>query len=105
MSETSSQLDAARDRLREAVASPYLTVSDAAALARCSSKTIRRAIHAGHLTRIGATTRVLLAESDVRAWVENGPAARSQPPARVRRGRPAPGSVTTLREMDPGLSR
>lgn len=85
---------------------PYLTVDEAAGLARVSTKTIRRAFTSGALRAFRPAHRVLLREDDVRAWVESQAAAtESRPRPRARTRRPAPGSVTQLREMDSELSR
>lgn len=86
---------------------PYLTVEDAAAIARCSAKTIRRAIYAGQLRAFRPATRVLLREADVRAWVESRSAAADtcQPRPRGQIRRPRPGSVQALRDLERELAR
>jgi excisionase family DNA binding protein len=114
MSDVSSDLDAARDRLREqARDSEYLTVPEAAQLARCNPMTIRRAFTAGVLPAFRPAHRVLLRESDVREWIESRPAVapdRPRPARKSRRrpapnGKPVPGSAAHLREIDPNLTR
>ncbi len=110
MTEIASSLDAARERLRDQTpASGYLTVEEAARLARCNPKTIRRAFTSGALRAFKPTTRVLLREEDVRAWIE-GHTAAVEPSGRHRGGesrprRPAPGSVASLRDMERELTR
>ena len=111
----SAQLESARERLREqAQASVYLTVEEAASLARCNPMTIRRAFKAGALTAFRPAHRVLLREADVREWIERRPASEPQAP-RVPRaprrarlasnGKPMPGSAADLREIERNLSR
>lgn len=104
----SDQLDAARDRLKSETPGPgYLTVDEAAELARCAPKTIRRAFTSGALRAFRPAHRVLLREDDVRAWVESQAATRSElpRPGRSRPRRVAPGSVADLRERERELSR
>jgi excisionase family DNA binding protein len=109
----SSKLDEARERLREqAQASGYLTVDEAAALARCNPMTIRRAFKSGALEAFRPAHRVLLREADVREWIESHAAAEPGRPraARPPRRRPAParpaaGSSADLREIERKLSR
>jgi len=108
MTEIASSLDAARERLRDqAPASGYLTVEEAAHLARCNPKTIRRAFTSGALRAFKPTSRVLLREEDVRAWIEGHTATTPYEhrggPSRPRR--PAPGSVASLRDMERELTR
>jgi excisionase family DNA binding protein len=102
MTEISTDLDAARERLRDQAPAPYLTVGEAAQLARCNPKTIRRAFTAGTLRAFRPAHRVLLREDDVRAWIEGQAAAEPEPPraGRSRSRRPAPGSVASLRDME-----
>lgn len=104
MTEIAASLDAARDRLRARVPvrdpGEYLTVEEAARLARCHPKTIRRAFQAESLRAFRPARRVLLREDDVRAWVEARGAAEPERPRRVRLGRPEPGSVAALRDME-----
>lgn len=106
MNEIADQLDAAHDRLQQGESPPgFLTVEEAAELVRCSTKTIRRAFTAGVLRAFKPTTRVLLKEDDVRAWVESHPVAQ---PERSRPGVPrrrVSGNVQVLRDMDPDLRR
>jgi excisionase family DNA binding protein len=85
---------------------PYLTVDEAAALARCNPKTIRRAFAAGRLRAFRPAHKVLLREDDVRAWVESQAAAEPVPPltaGRSRSRRPVPGSVASLRALERDL--
>ena len=105
MSEISAQLQAARDRLQDdhVATAPYLTVEEAARLARCNPKTIRRAFTSGSLRAFRPAHRVLLREDDVRAWVEGQAAAvpvERPHPGRSRPRRAAPGSVRDLRDME-----
>lgn len=81
----------------------YLTPEEAAQLAHCSTKTIRRAIASGRLRAFRPTTRLLLAESDVRAWVES-PAPEPKPRRRQGRRRVQPGSVAALRQIERELT-
>lgn len=83
-------------------ATPYLTVEEAAAMARCGEKTIRRAFTAGELRAFKPAGRVLLREEDVRAWVEARAAVDvDQPqPRRARPRRARPGSVSALRALE-----
>jgi excisionase family DNA binding protein len=87
----------------------YLTVDEAAALARCHPKTIRKAFESGALPASRPAHRVLIRADDVRAWIEARPAAgteRRDPTARPRRpARRAPDNVAALRAMDPDLKR
>lgn len=94
-------------RVMETAPVDYLTVEEAAELARCDHKTIRRAIHSERLRAFRPANRLLIREPDVRAWIESRTAsssARTRPP-RMRRGRPpAPGSVAALRALDSELA-
>ena len=85
----------------------YLTVSEAAQLARCSEKTIRRAFAAGRLRAFRPAGRVLLREDELRAWVERRAAAPAhrEPPNRARARRTQPGSVASLRALERELTR
>lgn len=47
-----------------------LTIHEAAAQARCSIKTVRRAIDTKDLKAFKPAGRLLLTETDVRAWIE-----------------------------------
>ncbi len=90
-------------------AAAYLTVPEAAELARCNPRTIRRAVEAGTLAAFRPARRILLREVDVVAWIESRPvrAPERARPAPVRRPRAAPGSpgsVQALREMERHLS-
>jgi excisionase family DNA binding protein len=80
----------------------YLTVDEAATMARCHPKTIRRAVGSGALRGFRPAQRVLLREDDVRAWIERRAAISSPPPARTRakRRRAVPGSVEALRAIE-----
>ncbi len=105
MSEIAERLDAARDRLRTE-ASPYLTVDEAAAIARCNPRTIRRACESGELVAFRPARRLLFREQDVREWVESrrivtgAGRPRVSPPRRAE-----PGSVATLRAMEREMTR
>ncbi len=95
----------------------YLTVEEAAMLARCNPMTIRRAFRAGALTAFRPAHRLLLREADVRAWIERKPASDPQRPARTPRrtgtgrplpganGKPVPGSAADLRAIERNLTR
>lgn len=101
----------AGQRPTEAQTPGMLTVEEAAGLARCNPKTIRRAFHSGKLTAFrpgGGRTRVLLREEDVRAWLQGQTAA--PPPSEPRRSRSrsrrsTPASVQALREIERELTR
>lgn len=92
------------DRDGGAEAEPeLLTVTEAAAIAHCHPKTIRRAFTSGRLRAFRPAHRVLLREDDVRAWVESQTAVTEPAPPRAGRSRsrrPAPGSVAALRELE-----
>jgi excisionase family DNA binding protein len=94
-----------------APASPYLTVEEAARIARCNPRTIRRAFEAGKLRAFRPAHRILLLESDVRAWVESSAVVQAVPRQEAARARPlrrrlsAPGSVTALRDMEREMSQ
>jgi excisionase family DNA binding protein len=99
---------------REPAPVAYLTVPEAAGLARCHERTIRRAFEAGALPAFRPAHRVLLREDDVRAWVESQSAVETERrPERTRRSRSsakpapasatAPGSVAALREIQRNL--
>jgi excisionase family DNA binding protein len=53
------------------MADSYLTVQEVAKLARCEHKAIRRAIHAGGLRAFQPGGKILIRESDARAWIED----------------------------------
>ena len=81
----------------------YLTVDEAAALARCHPRTIRRAVHSGRLRAFRPAGRMLLADPDVRAWIEAHTAAPASPPGRGgthRQRRSQAGSLAALREIE-----
>lgn len=97
--------DRAGDREPDAGAE-LLTVSEAAAIARCNPKTIRRAFTAGRLRAFRPAHKILLREDDVRAWVESQTAVTEPAPPRAGRSRsrrPAPGSVAALRDLERDL--
>jgi excisionase family DNA binding protein len=50
--------------------SPYLTKTEAAEYARCSIRTINRALAAGDLPRYGAINRALFTKEDLDAWLK-----------------------------------
>ena len=81
----------------------YLTVQEAALLARCNPATIRRRVKAGQLSAIRPDgRRLLLLEQDVRAWVEHHRVPPDQQPARpATLRRVTPGSVAVLKAMEP----
>lgn len=83
-------------------APPYKTISEAAELARCDQKTLRRAVTSGDLRAFRPAGRLLFLEADVREWVESRPARRaaSRPRRRGQRRRAAPGSVQAIRELE-----
>ena len=105
-SETSEALDQARDRLREQALGGYLTVPEAADLARCEHKAVRRAIASGLLVAFRPARKLLVRELDARAWIESRPARvaavapqHARRPGR-QRSRPRPGSVDNLLRME-----
>lgn len=104
MSAISSNLDAARDRLREE--SPaYLTVQEVAELARCEHKSVRRAINDGRLTAFRGPKRILIREDDARGWIEARPVLTGEQTPRRMPRRPSPraasrGSVADLRAIE-----
>ena len=79
----------------------YLTVEEAAELARCGPKTVRRAVSAGELPALPAGGRLLMSQDAVRGWIESRPASMSAPGRRSARasGR-AQGTVAKLREIE-----
>lgn len=107
---TGTPFDQARDRLKsdasDQASAPYRTISEAAELARCDQKTLRRAVTAGDLRAFRPAGRLLFLEADVREWVESRPARRaaSRPRRRSRR-RAAPGSVQAIRELERSVGR
>jgi len=105
MTDISTRLDEARDQ----TSAPYLTVEEAAKLARCNPKTIRRAFTDGRLRAFRPAHRVLLREDDVRAWVEGRSAVEVAPGRRrsaaPRSRRPATGSVASLKSLEREVSR
>jgi excisionase family DNA binding protein len=52
------------------VMSKYLTTKEVAAQARCTTKTIHNAVHSGALKAFKPAKKLLIAEADVRAWIE-----------------------------------
>ncbi len=48
----------------------YLSLEEAADLARCSTKTIQRAIHARRLTAYRPGRRMVIAKADFDAWMK-----------------------------------
>jgi excisionase family DNA binding protein len=80
----------------------YLTVAEAADLARCSTKTIRRAIALGRLRAHKPTARVLISQQDLQAWVESQAVApvRLPRPERPRALRGQAASVERLRALE-----
>lgn len=124
VNEMAGNLDDARDRLRaqaEAAGPGYLTVDEAAALARMHPKTIRRAYESGELPASRPKHRVLIREDDLRNWIEATPARASEPhpwakppppkpsapgaPKRRSKAKPATESVTALRAIERNLTR
>jgi excisionase family DNA binding protein len=55
--------------------SRYLTLEEVAVSARCGSQKVRKAIKSGALKASLEGKRFLVAEADMRAWVERRPAA------------------------------
>jgi|688.fasta_scaffold457367_3 excisionase family DNA binding protein len=57
----------------------YLTINDAAVIAKMSVRTVRRAISRGEITayRVGGGLRFL--ESDVHAWMTSAPLVTIRP--------------------------
>lgn len=85
--------------------SDYLTVQEAAELARCEHKTIRRAIHAGLLPASKPAGRLLIRADHARAWIEGRSAARplvrSAEPRQTRHTAQLTNiTVARLRDMD-----
>jgi excisionase family DNA binding protein len=78
--------------------SPLLTAEEAAAIARCSVKTVRRAYSSGALTayRRGGSRAVLLDPDDVRAWAQ----AHLLGPTESRRA-----STSSARQHRPSMRR
>lgn len=110
MSEISEHLDQARERLKaDAPPSPYLTVPEVAALARCEHKSVRHAVHSGRLPAFRTVERILVREADAIAWIESCPARGTASAPRRRqpkRRRPATnGSIPSVRDLDPELRR
>lgn len=111
MSEISANLDAARTRLQAQPAhADYLTIEEAAELARCNPKTLRTAVHDGELRAFRPVKRLLFKDEDLRSWIEaksaTGTAARSTPASRARKTRrPAAGSVQSLKAIEARLTR
>jgi excisionase family DNA binding protein len=98
-----ARLDAARDRLQAEIPAPaYMTVEEAAGLARCNPATIRREVHRGHLRAFRPARRVLLREDDVREWIESRAAAPGDEiaPRAASPRRAAPGSVQAIRRLE-----
>ncbi|MGH8163602.1 MAG: helix-turn-helix domain-containing protein [Rhodanobacteraceae bacterium] len=84
---------------------PYLTVREVAAMARCEHKTVRRAIADGRLRGFQPARRVLIREDDARDWIEGRVAAPASPPTPVprrtsRRTRGGRGSVADLKAIE-----
>lgn len=87
----------------------YLTVREVAKLARCEHKTVRRAIASARLPAFRVAGRLLVRETDARAWIEASPAIASSKPVvrsrlsstmrRASRGA-VPGSVADLRAIE-----
>ena len=50
--------------------SPFITVPEAAEIARVDPKTIRRAVANGHLRAFKPVRKILIREADVTAWIE-----------------------------------
>lgn len=74
-----------------------LTISDVAELVQCSSKTVKRAIDAGHLRAAQLAKRGTwrIRSEDVDAWIELRSTRTPTPPhepARIQIGRPRRGS-------------
>jgi excisionase family DNA binding protein len=82
----------------------YLTVSEAAELARCHPKTIRRAYEAGRLRAFRPAHRVLVTEADICAWIEGQAARHEQAIRRTAPRMPKAGDVTALRRMEHAAS-
>ena len=54
-----------RERPETILISPYLTLTEAAAYARCSTRTIQRYVDAGELTRYGHSRRLLIKQEEL----------------------------------------
>jgi excisionase family DNA binding protein len=87
----------------------YLTVHEAAALARCEHKSVRRAIAAGRLRAFRPINKLLIRDDDARAWIEGRPTTTTAPrpelappaPSRRRHGPSQElASVAELREIE-----
>jgi excisionase family DNA binding protein len=51
----------------------YLTVEEVAELARCHHNTVRRAIDRRRIVTFRPAGRILVRETDARAWIEGQP--------------------------------
>jgi excisionase family DNA binding protein len=98
--------DQVLDRTGEKTSGGYLTVSEVAELARCEHKSVRRAIASGLLIAFRPAHKLLIRESDARAWIESRPVVvaavaseHARRPGR-RRSRPRPGSVDDLLRIE-----
>lgn len=98
--------DHALERTGEKTWGAYLTVSEVADLARCEHKSVRRAIASGLLIAFRPAHKLLIRESDARAWIESQPVVvAAVAPERARRAgrrrsRPRPGSVDDLLRIE-----
>lgn len=63
----------------EVAASPFVTLGEAAAYARCHSRTIRRWIQAGDLARYGHGGKVLVLRTDLEALLAAARRERDAP--------------------------
>jgi hypothetical protein len=94
------------DRTDETTSGGYLTVAEAAELARCEHKSVRLAIATGLLIAFRPAHKLLIRESDARAWIESRPVVvaavapeHARRPGR-RRSQPRPGSVDDLLRIE-----
>jgi excisionase family DNA binding protein len=65
----------------QAIASDVVSVAEAATIAKCSARSVRAAIKAGRVTARGRGRHVVIARSDLDAWL----AALPPRPARIER--------------------
>ena len=91
----------------------FLTVREAAAIARCEHKAVRRAVASGRLPAFQPAHKLLVREEDVYRWIEDRPVSpRLTPDAASGSRRPragmqsnGPGSVSNLREIERKAAR
>ena len=80
------------DTSTPAVNSPWLTIKEGAAWARCGRRQLYEAVHRGDLraVRVGGRGELRFRQEWVNAWLEGAPApTRRRHPASTRRRHPA----------------